>query len=162
MDRSVAKDINLFMSVPDNKQNLSGSITEIFQIINSDDNKSLDLINKKGSVFEDPSIKKTFDSLSDEEKEKYKKIGEQVHSVDYEKISKYGVEYDNALAYIVMSLNSGLHPSYLNNDNKTILKTEFGDKWFEKFGYEVKDLYIKPAMKSSPLSDDVLKMKEKR
>jgi len=37
-------------------------------------------------------------------------------------------------------LLSGIHPSYLNNQEKDLMKNNLGEKWYESFGFLEVDL----------------------
>jgi hypothetical protein len=39
-----------------------------------------------------------------------------------------------------VQLRSGLHPSDLEEQDIKLLETSFGEKWYEKWGYEKADL----------------------
>ena len=43
-------------------------------------------------------------------------------------------------AYIVDSITSGMHISYLEENEKELLKEVYGTSWFERFGYIEGDL----------------------
>jgi hypothetical protein len=47
---------------------------------------------------------------------------------------------EESLAYVVESLKSGLHPKYLTEDERTLVRAGYGDQWYEKWGYTSKDL----------------------
>ena len=54
---------------------------------------------------------------------------------------KYIVKSANEEIFkIVNAINSGLHPSYLDESEKQILQEKLGVKWYEEFGYERGDL----------------------
>ena len=45
-----------------------------------------------------------------------------------------------ALAYVESQLNSGLHPSMLEKNEKALLKDAYGDEWYTKWEYVYEDL----------------------
>jgi hypothetical protein len=95
-------------------------------------------------LFEGQLAKAALAALSDEDKERYKKIGEELYgTIDFESNQPKSTMSDNmleALAYIENQLNSGLHPSDLENNEKDLLKDAYGDEWFKKWNYELGDL----------------------
>jgi hypothetical protein len=44
------------------------------------------------------------------------------------------IELEN-VSQLKLMLLSGLHPSYLNTQEKDMLKNMLGDRWFETFGF---------------------------
>ena len=103
-------------------------------------------VNKFGDsdLFEGQLAKAALAALSDEDKERYKKIGEELYgTIDFESNqskSTMGNDMLEALACIELQLNSGLHPSDLENNEKELLKDAYGDEWFKKWNYELADL----------------------
>jgi hypothetical protein len=91
-------------------------------------------------------MKKTFlDNASQEEKDRYQKFGEKFYNqfnVDTGKPNCMDptICMEESLAYVVESLKSGLHPKHLTFDEATLLKAGYGDKWFEKWGYQEKEI----------------------
>jgi hypothetical protein len=45
------------------------------------------------------------------------------------------IDMEEALAYVVESLKSGIHPAYLSEDEKAMMVAGYGEYWFKKFGY---------------------------
>ena len=112
-----------------------------------------ELVDHKGSVFKDPNIKRLFDSLSTEEQERYQKIGQsidydQVNNISVKKDDKIVTQYDDAIAHLVESLKSGIHPSVLTDDEKNLLISKYGREWYLYFNYTETDLYVQPTFKS--------------
>ena len=60
-------------------------------------------------LFNDPTLKKARDSLSDDDKEKYKKMGEylfnNVNFADPELTDNFTPPFEEACAYIIQGLN---------------------------------------------------------
>lgn len=87
---------------------------------------------------------KFLEQLPDEDKEAYKRFGEKFHSsFDIEKgepVDLSTINMEESLAYIVESLKSGLHPSYLTEDEIHMLRSGYGDEWFKNWGYTQADL----------------------
>ena len=95
-------------------------------------------------LFNDPTLKKARDSLSKEDQEKYKKMGEylfeNINFADNTMDSDFKPPIEDACAYIIQGIQSGLHPSYLDDNEKELLKQNYGDDWYKKWGYTAKDL----------------------
>lgn len=106
----------------------------------------------KDNRSEEERQKQLFDSIrknvekgmTKEQIDNMKVLGEKFHeSFD---VSKGGVNdiheihMEEALAYVVESLKSGIHPSYLNEDEKAILMAGYGEKWYENWGYSTDKL----------------------
>jgi lipoate-protein ligase A len=79
-------------------------------------------------------------SIPESDRENYKKLGEKFHhsfnvmsgtTEDWSTISM-----EEALAYVVESLKSGLHPSFLTEDERAMLVAGYGEKWYENWGYK--------------------------
>jgi len=100
-------------------------------------------------LFTDQKLDEISNSLSEEDKKRYKNIGEEMYnSIKFEDINSQGstainnheeIELEN-VSQLKLMLLSGLHPSYLNNEEKDMLKNMLGDRWFEKFGFLETDL----------------------
>lgn len=77
--------------------------------------------------------------MSDEQIANMKVLGEKFHeSFDVTKGTTHNIHeihMEEALAYVVESLKSGIHPAYLDEDEKNILMAGYGEKWYEKWGY---------------------------
>jgi hypothetical protein len=85
--------------------------------------------------------------LPEEQKENFIKLGEKFfESFDVyrgellQEKDENVIHLEEALAYLVESMKSGLHPKYLNEDEIHLLKAGYGDKWFEQWGYNENDL----------------------
>lgn len=79
------------------------------------------------------------DKLSEEDKERYRKFGEEFYSsFDVETGQPYtnAVDLEEALAYTVESLKAGLHPHYLSQEERTLVQACYGETWYQTFGYE--------------------------
>lgn len=91
------------------------------------------------------SIRKNVGSgIPDEQVESFKILGEKFHeSFDVTKGTTTDLNnicMEEALAYVCESLKSGIHPSYLDENEKAIMVAGFGEQWYEKWGYTEKDL----------------------
>ena len=99
---------------------------------------------KESGLFNNPMINAAKEALSEEEKEKYARIGTEMYKdIDFDtnkNLNNQPAPMAEATAYIVESIKSGLHPSMLDNDEKTLLYDAFGDDWWEQYGYVKEDL----------------------
>ena len=93
-------------------------------------------------VLNDPRFKQIRENMSPEELESYKKIGDYMYSEEKIKMMQEPTEETakDAAAYIVASINSGLHISYLADCEKHMLEVMYGDTWYETFGFTKDDL----------------------
>ena len=76
-------------------------------------------------------------------KSSYKKMGE----VMYKNMDKMNQENSNlpesfqeATAYIITGLQSGLHPRDMDINEIILLTNTMGEKWYEQFGYSKEDI----------------------
>lgn len=107
----------------------------------------LEQIKNADPLFNEKRLKEMADSLSEDDKKRYAKIGEEMYnSINFEDINSQGVienkdeiEMEN-VSQIKMMLLSGIHPSYLSNQEKDLMKNNFGEKWYESFGFLEVDL----------------------
>lgn len=94
-------------------------------------------------LFDNPMTRAAAASMSIEEKEKLKKLGEQMYgSVDFVKgtVPTTKPPIEDAVAYITLQLRSGMHPSMLEESEKQVMKTYHGSEWYKQWGYIEKDL----------------------
>lgn len=115
---------------------------------NDDNNNKIDKIINADPLFGEKRLKEIAESLSDEDKKRYQKIGEEMYNtIDFNNINNQGsnlsdadtIELEN-VAQLKLMLSSGIHPSFLTNQEKDMMKNNYGEKWFEKFGYLEVDL----------------------
>ena len=106
-------------------------------------NNAADEEKRAVDLFE--SIRKNVEKgMSEEQVEQFKKLGEKFHeSFDVSTGTTTDINnicMEEALAYVCESLKSGIHPSYLDENERAIMVAGFGEKWFEKWGYTAHDL----------------------
>jgi hypothetical protein len=105
--------------------------------------------NKKStaeSLFDE--MRQSFIKSADPETvERLRKLGEKFHnSLDIrEKFDPNVYNMEEALAYVVESLKSGLHPSKLTEDEKVLLTAGYGEEWYKKWGYDKADTFHDPT-----------------
>ena len=99
----------------------------------------------KNDLFDNPMVRSAMAALSDEEKEKYKTIGEHLYGrinfEDGQSINNMPPSMSEAVEYMENMLLSGLHPSDMDNNDKELMKDAYGDEWYKKWGYTSNDLY---------------------
>jgi hypothetical protein len=83
--------------------------------------------------------------LPEEERIKFQKLGEKLYNnFDIQKGTIFkeneNTTLEEALAYIVESLKSGLHPRYLDEDEIHLLKAGYGEEWYKNWNYTKEDL----------------------
>ena len=101
---------------------------------------------KQNSLWNNSMITSALNSMSHEELEHYKKIGESIfNEIDFETASvtdknNIPLFLTDAAAYISESVKSGLHPSMLTENDKCIMENVLGKEWYKKYGYVKEDL----------------------
>lgn len=95
------------------------------------------------SLFDNPLSKIAINALSEEEKQRYKQIGEELYNrvnfCDSTIISDI-TPADEACAYLIEQLKAGLHPSYMDENEQLLMADVFGKTWYVEWGYTEKDL----------------------
>jgi hypothetical protein len=99
----------------------------------------------KTNLFNNPMIESAKKSLSPEQLDRYKKLGEDMFSIDFTNLNTTNINnippfLSQPLMYITEAIKAGLHPSELTIDEKNILSECYGNNWWENFGYDEKDL----------------------
>jgi hypothetical protein len=95
---------------------------------------------EKDDLFNNPMVKKAKQHLTKEQIDDFKKQGEHMFKVDFEKTGDEQIA-ENVLTQLDLMLNSGLHPSYLSYEEKDFLTQYVGEKWYENYGYMQNDLH---------------------
>ena len=94
-------------------------------------------------LFDNPMTRAAHAALSDEDKKRYKEIGKKMYNINFEKSSMVDIipqQMKTALFYIEKQLQSGLHPSDLDEHETAILIDSYGNDWYKKWNYNTKDL----------------------
>jgi hypothetical protein len=96
---------------------------------------------KKDPLFDNEIFQEMKNSLSPEEQKKYEEYGKYM----YEEMDQFTETGDmksaiDTVSQIKLMLESGMHPSFLEKEEKEFLKNYLGDKWYEKFGYLENDI----------------------
>lgn len=96
-----------------------------------------------GHIFNEASMM-SVKALSPEELIRYKEIGEELYGkIDFESseiLNNLPASMTESVAYISELVKSGLHPSMLEENEKELMKTSYGEDWFKKYGYVKEDL----------------------
>jgi len=95
-------------------------------------------------LFNNDMFKAALEALSDEDKEKYKLIGEELYGktdfVNSGIIPTNGSNSSELIAHVENQLMSGIHPSDMEDGEKLIMEDAYGDTWYIKWGYTKEDL----------------------
>lgn len=108
-------------------------------------------------LFNNPMTQAAMAALSNEDKERYRVIGEQLYgNIDYQEgkvLNNMQPDMMEAIAYIETQLQSGMHPSVLEDNEKAILADAYGDEWYIDWGYVKEDLNdivtLQPVLKQN-------------
>lgn len=111
--------------------------------------------NKGYDLYNNPMVKSAMNSLSPDEIEQYKRIGEYMYnSIDYKEVGMVtNVRPQNVkdtLLYAETSLKSGLSPFDLSKDELTSLIEKYGEKWYERFNYTIDEVPPNPMSIAPP------------
>jgi hypothetical protein len=95
-------------------------------------------------LFDNPLVRAALASMSEEDKQKYKEIGEQMYgSMNFED-ARYlidpNVQMSQALNCLEGQIRSGLHPSDMDKNERKLLEDAYGSEWYKKWGFTKKDL----------------------
>jgi hypothetical protein len=95
-------------------------------------------------LFNNPFFENAKKSLTEEQKEEYKKIGEYMYNKDIystaETKIKSDITHEEILFYAVQALKSGINPKDLTQKEIQALTDTYGKYWYEKFGLEKEDV----------------------
>jgi hypothetical protein len=100
--------------------------------------------NSNSDLFDNPMTRSAMAALSEEDKVKYKIIGDHLYGrINFENgqtLNNMPPPMAEAVAYVETSLMSGMHPSMLEENEKALLKDNYGDEWYKRWGYVQEDL----------------------
>lgn len=88
------------------------------------------------NLFEDKAIKSAFENLPEDEQKKLKSQGEYMYSVDYANTGKQEEKLYERIAYAQEALKSGLRPSQLETEERSLFRSFYGNEWFRRYGFE--------------------------
>ena len=102
---------------------------------------------ESGSLWNNEMVKNASKSMSKSDLDKYAKLGESFYKdIDYETstiIDKTNIVppfMKNAVKYVEESIKSGLHPCMMTKEEVELMKSIYGCKWYEDYGYVEGDL----------------------
>lgn len=95
-------------------------------------------------LFDNPMTRSALASMSDDEKRRYKQIGQEMYGhmnfEDSKVLNNVPAPMEESLAYLYEQFKSGLHPSALDENEKAFLTDAEGEEWYKKWGYVKEDL----------------------
>ena len=96
-------------------------------------------MSENNTLWNNPMVEKALKSLSPEEIEKFKKIGESMYgNIDFKDskiLNNIAPPIAEAVAYVEEGLKAGLHPSDLDENEIHCMVNAYGDDWYKKYGY---------------------------
>lgn len=72
------------------------------------------------------------DSMSEQKLKEYNEIGQQMYSIDFNQSDS---ELPIYVAYVSEALKSGMHPDYLDENEKNVMEKAYGTEWPKRFGF---------------------------
>jgi hypothetical protein len=101
-------------------------------------------------LFNNPMVEAAKKSMTPEQLEEYKRVGEYMYNNDVYKVSEVGSkvkqpENSDLILYATEALKSGGNPHDLSGAELRALIDVYGEKWYERFGFE-QDEVPKPAI----------------
>ena len=111
----------------------------------------------QNNIFENQMIKAAISALSEEDKKRYKMIGDHLYGrinfEDCQSLNNMPPSMAEAVAYLETQLQAGFHPSMLDENEKALLVDRYGDEWYREWGYIKEDLVdiitIQPILKTN-------------
>ena len=95
-------------------------------------------------LFNNAMIKSAMKAMTPEQRENYKKIGEEMYGnvdfVDSKIVNSMPLPMSEAVASVINGLKSGLHPKDMDPNEILLLNSNIGEKWYEEFGYTKEDI----------------------
>jgi hypothetical protein len=119
-------------------------------------------------LFDNPMTRAAMASMTPEQIERYKIIGEEMYgNIDFAKsevLNNAPPFLSESLAYLTEGIKSGLHISELNADEHKVLCECYGEEWYTHFGYVKEDLQhivtLTPTLRYTPKENKVIIPKE--
>ena len=115
-------------------------------------------------LFNNPFFENAKKSLTEEQKEEYKKIGEYMYNTEIYKVESVGPkiqapkEEDIAL-YAIQCLKSGADPKDLTDEEIRSLTKVHGEKWYEQFDFS-QDEIRKPLVEMVSVESAINEIKK--
>jgi len=95
------------------------------------------------NLFDNDMVRAAKNAIPQKDKERYKRMGEEMYgSVDFETctaLNNMPMPMVEAVSSLVSQLNAGLLLSDVDANEKELLKDAFGEKWYEKWNFSLKD-----------------------
>lgn len=115
------------------------------KIKNGNIQRKQEQLSHNNDIFNNPMINKARKTIPQEQQKNWEKIGEEMYnSVDFVdadgKSQTMPESMMEGVAYIVDSISSGMHISYLEENERELLKEVYGPLWYKRFGYTERDL----------------------
>jgi len=113
--------------------------------------------NNQNNIFENQMIKSAIAALSEEDKKRYKMIGDHLYGrinfEDCQSLNNMPPSMAEAVLYLETQLQAGFHPSMFDENEKALLVDRYGDEWYKEWGYIKDDLVdiitIQPTLKTN-------------
>lgn len=107
-------------------------------------------------LFDNPMSRAAMAALSDDQKQKYKIIGQHLYGdvnfEDGQSLNNVPPPMAEAVAYLESQLQSGFHPSMMEDNEKALMADAYNDEWYTDWGYVKEDLddivTLKPMLKN--------------
>ena len=109
-------------------------------------NKKKSKSSENNSLYDNPMVESARQNMTKEQLEAYKSQGESMYnSIDFVdnngKSRNAPEELIDAASYIINSINSVMHISYIEENERLLLEDVLGKEWYTNFGYVQEDLY---------------------
>jgi len=102
--------------------------------------------NKETDFFKTNYVDRVLTQLSEEDRVKYKKIGEYMYGTDMfqdnKKLSNLPSSTEDSVLYIKAAIRSGLHPQDLSKNELQFMNQTVGDDWGDEFGFSSDDVRV--------------------
>ena len=96
------------------------------------------------SLFNNNMLKSALDALPENDKQRYKELGEEMFgSIDFEEgnvLNTYPPPVRESIIDIEQQIKDGLHPSDMEEVEKKLLEEIYGKEWYKKWGFTKEDL----------------------
>jgi|Laugresu1bdmlbsd_1035121.scaffolds.fasta_scaffold00966_4 hypothetical protein len=104
-------------------------------------NKEKEKQKKYDPLFDNPTFVEMKNALPTEEQKKYEEQGKYMYSQldEFDEKGEMNAAIDT-VSQIKLMLRSGLHPSFLEKEEKEFLTNYLGKEWYKEFGYLENDL----------------------
>ena len=109
-------------------------------------NTTTERVSKGNTLYDNPMVESARQNMTKEQLEAYKSYGESMYnSIDFVdskgKSRNVPEEHLEAVSYVINSINSGMHISYLEENERLLLEDVLGKEWYKNFGYIQDDIY---------------------